>query len=83
MLSKPEYIKICFLELRKISVYQFHYDHIKNKYGDDSKLFFTDTYSLMYAIKTEDVMKISLKVKQCLTLVTIQPSQNTAMIQTN
>ena len=35
-------------------MYQFHYDYIKNKYGTISKLFFTDTDSLMYEIKTED-----------------------------
>ena len=35
-------------------MYQFHYYYIKNKYGTISKLFFTDTDSLMYEIKTED-----------------------------
>ena len=34
---------------------QNHYDYIKNKYGKNSRLFFTDTDSLMYKIKTEDV----------------------------
>ena len=36
-------------------MYKFHYDYIKNKYDNKSKLLFTDTDSLMYAIKTEDV----------------------------
>ena len=36
-------------------MYKFHYDYIKNKYGNNSKLLFTDTDSLMYEIKTEDV----------------------------
>ena len=35
-------------------MYGFHYDYIKNKYGNNSKLLFTDTDSLMYEIKTED-----------------------------
>ena len=35
-------------------MYEFHYDHIKNKYDNKSKLLFTDTDSLMYEIKTED-----------------------------
>ena len=32
-------------------------DYIKNKYGHKSELLFTDTDSLMYEIKTEDVYK--------------------------
>ena len=54
-LNKPAYIGICILELSKVLMYEFHYDYIKNKYGDKSKLFFTGTDSLMYAMKTEDV----------------------------
>ena len=34
---------------------EFHYDYIKNKYGNNSRLSCTDTDSLMYEIKTEDV----------------------------
>ena len=36
-------------------MYKFHYDYIKNKYDNKSRLLFTDTKSLMYEIKTEDV----------------------------
>ena len=36
-------------------MYKFHYDYIKNKYGNNSRLLFTDTGSLMYEMKTEDV----------------------------
>ena len=36
-------------------MYKFHYDYIKNKYGNNSRLLFTDTDSLMYEMKTEDV----------------------------
>ena len=36
-------------------MYECHYDYTKNKYGNKSKLLFTDTDSLMYEIKTEDV----------------------------
>ena len=32
----------------------FYYGYIKNKYGNNSRLLFTDTDSLMYEIKTED-----------------------------
>ena len=46
---------MCILELSKVLMYEFHYDYIKNKYGNNSKLLFTDTESLMYEIKTEDI----------------------------
>ena len=46
-----------------------------------SKLLLTDTDSLMYEIKTEDVYKDL--IKKCLILGIIRLSQNTMMIQTN
>ena len=36
-------------------MYEFHYDYIKNKYCNNSRLLFTDTDSLMYEIKSEEV----------------------------
>ena len=36
-------------------MYEFHYDYIKNKYDNRSKLLITDNDSLMYGIKTEDI----------------------------
>ena len=54
-LNKPVYVGMCILELRKVLMYEFHYDYMKNKYGNDSELLFTYTDSLMYEIKTEDV----------------------------
>ena len=46
---------MCILELSKVLMYEFHYDYIKNKYDNKSKLLFPDTDSLTYEIKTEDV----------------------------
>ena len=42
---------MCILELSKVLMCEFHYDYIKNKYGNNSKLLFTDTDNLMYKIK--------------------------------
>ena len=56
-LNKPAYIGTCILELSKVLMYELHYDYIKNKYDNKSKLLFTDTDNLMYEIKTEDVYK--------------------------
>ena len=45
-------------------MYDFHYNYIKQKYGDKAKLLFTGTDSLMYEIQTEDFyMDISADVQ--------------------
>ena len=36
-------------------MYTFHYDYIKNKYGNNSRLLFIDTDSLMHEIKAEEI----------------------------
>jgi hypothetical protein len=36
-------------------MYDFHSNHIKEKYKDNTKLLFTDTDSLCYEIKTDDI----------------------------
>ena len=38
-------------------MYDFHYNIMKKKYGDDCKLLFTDTDSLCYEVKTGDFYK--------------------------
>ena len=55
MLNKPAYIGMCILKLSKVLMQEFHYDYIKSKCGNSSKPLFTDTDTLMYEIKTEDV----------------------------
>ena len=54
-LNKPAYTGIFILKFSKVLMYEFHYDYIKNKYGNNSRLSFTDTDSLMYEIKAEDI----------------------------
>ena len=38
--NKPPYIGMCILELSKILIYELHYDYIKSKYDNKSKLLF-------------------------------------------
>ena len=47
-LNKPAYIVMSILELSKVLMYKFHYDYIKNKYSNNSRLLFTDANSFMY-----------------------------------
>ena len=82
-LNKPASIGMCILELSKVLMHEFHYDYIKNKYGNNSKILFTYTDSLMDEIKMKMSMKILATIKKCLILVIIRLSQNTMMIQTN
>ena len=82
-LNKPAYIGICLLELSKVLMYKFYYDHIKNKYDKKSKLLFTDIDSLMYEIKTEDVYEDFSSNKEMLDFSNYSTKSNTLMIQTN
>ena len=52
--NKPVYLGMCILDLSKTLMFDFHYNYMKKKYGDNAKLLFTDTDSLMYEIRTKD-----------------------------
>ena len=66
-LKKPNYIGCVVLELSKYIwiydklIYDFHYNFIKKHF--DAELLFTDTNSLMYEIKSEDVYEEFFKHK--------------------
>ena len=56
-LNRPIYVGFTVLELSKLHMYEFHYQHMKVKYpcADQLKLLSTDIDSLAYAVKTDDI----------------------------
>ena len=63
-LNKPIYVGFTVLELSKWLMYDFHYNFIKKNF--DAELLFTDTDSLTYEIKSEDVYEEFLSTNICL-----------------
>ena len=61
LLNKPIYVGFSVLELSKWLMYDFHYSFIKKHF--DAELLFTDTDSLTYEIKSEDVYEEFFKHK--------------------
>ena len=55
-LDKPIYTGFTVLELSKLHMYDFHYNHMMKKYGPEkAKLLFTDKDSLTYQVMTENL----------------------------
>ena len=52
-MNKPVYLGLSILEISKSLMYEFCYDYIKPKYGDNVKLCYMDTDSFKIHIKTE------------------------------
>ena len=53
-MNKPIYLGLSILDISKILMYEFWYDYMKPKYGNDVKLCYMDTDSFVMNIKTED-----------------------------
>ena len=56
-MNKPIYLGLSTSEISKNLMYEFWYDYMKPKYGDNVKLCYMDTDSFIMHIKTEDFYK--------------------------
>ena len=61
-MNKCVYLCLLILDLSKTSMYEFWYDYVKRKYGENAKLSDLDTDSFIVHIKTDDLQR---QCKRC------------------
>ena len=57
LMNNPFYLGLSILDLSKIVMYEFWYDYVKPKYGDNAKLCYMDTDSFILHVTTKDIFK--------------------------
>ena len=55
LLNKPIYVRMSVLDLSKHLMYDFYYNTLKARYGENVRLLYTDTDSLIVKVDTEDI----------------------------
>ena len=57
LMNKPVYLDLSILDLSKTVTYEFWYDYVKPKYGENPKLCNMDTGSFIIHVKSDDIYK--------------------------
>ena len=57
LLNKPVYLGLSVLDLSKTVLYEFRYDYVKPKYGENGKHCYMDTGSFIVHVKPDDIYK--------------------------
>ena len=71
-MDEPVYLVSSILDLSKTVMYEFWYDYIKPEYGEDTKLCYMDTDSLIAYVKIEYIYKGIAMLKKDLMLQIIR-----------
>ena len=56
-MHKPVYLELSILDLSKAVMYEFWYDYLKPKYGENAKLCYMDTDIFIVHVKKDDIYK--------------------------
>ena len=56
-MNKPVYLGLSILDLSKTVMYEFLYDYVKPKHGENTKLCYMDTDSFIVHVKADDIYK--------------------------
>ena len=56
-MNKCVYLCLSILDLSKTAMYEFWYDYVKRKYGENAKLCYMDTDNCIVHVKTDDIYK--------------------------
>ena len=56
-MKKSVYLGLSILDLSKTVMYEFRYDYVKRKCGENAKLCYMDTDSFIVHVKTYDIYK--------------------------
>ena len=57
LINKSVYLGLSTLDLNKTVIYEFWYDYVQPKYGENAKLSYMDTDSFIVHVKTNDISK--------------------------
>ena len=56
-MNKSVYLGQAILDISKTLMYEFYYDYLKSKYGDNVRICYMDTDSFIIHVQTEDFYK--------------------------
>ena len=56
-MNKPVYLGLSKLDPSKTVIYEFWYDYLKPKYGENARLCYMDTDSFIFHVKTDNIYK--------------------------
>ena len=63
-INKPFYLGMAIMDISKCHMYEFHYNVMKKHFGENMRLLYTDTDSLIYEIFSEDVYEELKEISQ-------------------